>query len=154
MTSTPTTSSSPSDPSPTDASAFAGAVDSQDYDDIATTTWRRHPILMATRMLRRRPPAPARPRTWSRSELLARLRAMPIGTWTYGWEDTEVHHIGPMAQDFWNTFGFGSSDRRIDVGDALGVCMVTICELADRVEALEQRLAEQGADAPTSEARP
>lgn len=146
MNSAPSLAASPSGPHPPPAdapTAFDAAVATGSRRSATRTSWRRHPVLMVRSWVRRTPPAPQNPVTTSRSELLQRLRDLPIGTWSYGWETTEVRHLGPMAQDFWAAFGLGTSDRRINLGDANGICMAAICELADRIDELEARLAEQ-----------
>ncbi|MFF0817108.1 tail fiber domain-containing protein [Rhodococcus sp. NPDC003318] len=70
-------------------------------------------------------------------EVLDRLGELPVSTWTYGFDHRSVRHLGPMAQDFATAFGLGSSNRRIDPIDALGVCMASIQALQRRVVALE-----------------
>lgn len=75
------------------------------------------------------------------NEILERLATLRISTWTYGFDHDSVRHIGPMAQDFAETFGLGSSDRRIEIVDASGVCMASIQALHRRLVALEDELA-------------
>ncbi len=65
------------------------------------------------------------------------------------WEDPDVRHLGPMAQDFAAAFGLGENERWIDTIDADGVNMVAIQELTRRLRALEARLAQL--EANTSE---
>lgn len=65
---------------------------------------------------------------------------MTVAMWSYGWE-VDVRHLGPMAQDFYERFGLGESNRRIDLLDANGVLFACVQSLADRVEALEAELA-------------
>lgn len=145
MSSAPSHALSSSTPPPQpvlEPTAFDAAVATGSRRSATQASWRRHPLLMVRRWVRRPPPAPTHPATTSRGELLQRLRDLPIGMWSYGWETAEVRHLGPMAQDFWAAFGLGTSDRRIDLGDATGICMATICELADRIDELEARVAE------------
>ena len=124
--------------------AFHRAAEHGTADTARRTSWRRHPIVMTAQLIRsglspvRRTRAAVTPTT-SSGELLRRLRDLPIGLWSYGWESDRTRHLGPMAQDFHRSFGLGSSDRRIDLGDAIGVCMATICEVAQRLEDLETR---------------
>lgn len=73
-------------------------------------------------------------------EILARLEDLPIGYWTYGWEDPTVRHLGPMAQDFWNAYGLGVTDRRINAIDGQGVLMASVQALVRRVEELEREV--------------
>ena len=78
------------------------------------------------------PPTPA--------AVLQELTRLPVSTWRYKWEDPDVRHLGPMAQDFAAAFGLGENERWIDTIDADGVNMVAIQELARRVRAIERRL--------------
>ena len=75
------------------------------------------------------------------SEVLEKLAELPISTWNYKGEDPSVRHMGPMAQDFFATFGLGGDDKTINLLDANGVVMVAIQALYRRVLALESELA-------------
>lgn len=92
---------------------------------------------------RRRPELiePPRPPAADADEVLRRLAELPIGYWTYGWEDAEVRHLGPMAQDFWEAFGLGTTDRRMSTVDVNGVLIASVKALLQRVEALEAEMA-------------
>jgi hypothetical protein len=57
--------------------------------------------------------------------VLERLMTVPISTWSYK-STPGVTHIGPMAQDFAQAFGFGDDNRRIGVVDAQGVALASI----------------------------
>jgi len=74
-------------------------------------------------------------------EMLEKLAGLPISAWNYTFDDASIRHIGPMAQDFAATFGFGFDDKTISVVDANGVVMVAIQALYRRVVALEAELA-------------
>lgn len=69
-------------------------------------------------------------------EILDRLRDMPIQSWAYKVEGEAVRHIGPTAQDFYNTFGLGTDDTSIGTVDADGVALAA-------AQALERRSTEQ-----------
>ena len=73
------------------------------------------------------------------NDILAKLVALPIATWTYDWEPDDVRHLGPMAQDFKAAFGLGDDDRVINMVDAAGVLMVAVQALYRRVVELEAR---------------
>ena len=83
----------------------------------------------------RRVPLPPPP-----AVLLDELTRLPISTWRYLWDDPDVRHLGPMAQDFAAAFGLGENERWIETVDADGVNMVAIQELARRLRAMERRL--------------
>jgi hypothetical protein len=85
------------------------------------------------------------------TDVLARLDAMPI----YAWQpkdgpNASDRHIGPMAQDFYATFGLGHTDTAIGLQDEAGVALAAIRGLRRiieakfaRIDALERRLDEQ-----------
>jgi hypothetical protein len=68
-------------------------------------------------------------------ELLAKIRLLPVTEWNYKNTDASVRYIGPMAQDFWQTFRLGGTD-------SLGINSIAIdgVNLA-AVKALEARTA-------------
>jgi hypothetical protein len=80
-------------------------------------------------------------------DVLARLREMPITTWTYNADGDEVRHLGPTAQDFHAAFGLGGTDNtHITTVDADGVALAAAQALdarttaqQARIDALEQR---------------
>ena len=78
----------------------------------------------------------------STDEVLQRLSALPISTWTYGFDDPSVKHLGPMSQDFAKAFGLGTSEVTIDAVDACGVALAAIQALHKQVIALETEVAE------------
>ena len=79
-----------------------------------------------------------------RTDVLARLMAVPVTSWNYKSEGSAVRHIGPMAQDFHVAFGVGQDDRHIHALDANGVALAAIQALNAKLEAenaeLKQRL--------------
>ena len=75
------------------------------------------------------------------SEILALLSELPITTWNYTDSNLEGRHIGPMAQDFNELFGFGDYDENISAVDSSGVALVAIQGLSDIGENQAQRIA-------------
>lgn len=59
------------------------------------------------------------------AEVLKRVTELPISTWAYR-EDDQVRHLGPMAQDFYQQFGLGNSERKIATIDTSGVALAAI----------------------------
>ena len=57
------------------------------------------------------------------SEVLKKLASLPITTWKYKSDEDAIRHIGPVAQDFFETFGVGPSDTSISTVDADGVAL-------------------------------
>ena len=70
-------------------------------------------------------------------EVLDKVAALPITTWSYRHEDASIRHIGPMAQDFMASFDVGASDESIFVVDADGVSLASIQALHGRLVAAE-----------------
>jgi hypothetical protein len=69
--------------------------------------------------------------------LLTTLRSVPVTTWRYkDEEDRTTLHIGPMAQDWHQAFGFTTDDKTINMSDLDGVNLAG-------VKALEARTAQQ-----------
>jgi hypothetical protein len=73
--------------------------------------------------------------------VLEKLDALPIATWTYGWERDNVKHMGPMAQDFHRIFGLGEpiADRPAAIAyvDLFGVLLSAVKALSLKVKELE-----------------
>lgn len=59
------------------------------------------------------------------SEVLDKVAALPISTWSYIADDG-VRHLGPMAQDFYSAFNVGMDDKHISMVDADGVALAAI----------------------------
>jgi hypothetical protein len=85
----------------------------------------------------------------SGEDVLARLRWLPIQSWSYRIEDASVRHLGPTAQDFRAAFGLGSDETAIGTVDASGVALAAAQALeartaaqTARIEALERENAE------------
>jgi len=78
--------------------------------------------------------------------VLETLASLPIYTWQYiGASD---RHIGPVAEEFHQAFGFGSDPERLAPGDMAGVAMAAaqalqteVAEKEARINELEARLA-------------
>jgi len=68
-------------------------------------------------------------------EVLQKVSQLPLSTWTYK-KEQEVEHLGPMAQDFHEAFGLGSSNVGITTYDTAGVALAS-------VQALHRRLLEE-----------
>ena len=79
-------------------------------------------------------------------EMLKKIAALPISSWTYLEAGKPTRHIGPMAQDFAASFGVGASDRYIGTVDAIGVALAAIQALAAGLEERDQLIAGLRAD--------
>ncbi|HEX8360270.1 MAG TPA: tail fiber domain-containing protein [Longimicrobium sp.] len=78
-------------------------------------------------------------RSMEGEDVLARLRTLPIQTWSYRVEDSSVRHLGPTAQDFSAAFGLGNDDKVIGTVDADGVALAA-------AQALDRRSVQQQAE--------
>ena len=74
--------------------------------------------------------------------VLGALRGLPISTWAYDAEPGGVPHMGPMAQDFYATFGLGHDSTSIGTVDADGVALAAVQALEARTRALAEENAE------------
>ena len=77
-------------------------------------------------------------------DVLARLRRMPIRTWTYNSDASGVRHLGPTAQDFHAAFGLnGADDTHIATVDADGVALAAAQALDARTRSQAETIAAQ-----------
>jgi hypothetical protein len=66
--------------------------------------------------------------------VLDKVTALPLSTWNYKSQATNVRHIGPMAQDFKAAFGLGETETGITSVDADGVALAAIQGLNQKIE--------------------
>ena len=59
-------------------------------------------------------------------DVLSRLGELSIMTWNYRADDSQTQHMGPMAQDFYASFGLGSDNQHIAPLDVNGVSLAAI----------------------------
>ncbi len=76
------------------------------------------------------------------TELLSRLRQLPIFSWNYIKTSDGDRHIGPVAEDFYRTFGFGTSERSLAPADMAGVALAASQALSAEIDKRDQRIAE------------
>lgn len=69
----------------------------------------------------------------SPDEILAKVAALPISSWTYK-EMRDGRHLGPMAQDFYAAFQLGGSDTTITAIDTEGVALAAIQGLNQKLQ--------------------
>ena len=69
-------------------------------------------------------------------EVLSQVVATPVHYWRYK-DNPDTLHVGPMAQDFYASFGVGPDERHIASVDADGIAFAAIQALAGHVSALE-----------------
>lgn len=73
----------------------------------------------------------------SSSDVLSKIRKLPVSTWNYIAEGKESRHLGPMAEDFYQTFGLGTSDKSIGIQDLAGVSLAGVKALEERTADLQ-----------------
>jgi len=71
----------------------------------------------------------------SEDEILSAVRSLPLYRWSYKGEETQ--HIGPIAEDFLETFRVGDDPDKIPIVDAIGTLLAATQSLATKVERLE-----------------
>ncbi|HUQ48389.1 MAG TPA: tail fiber domain-containing protein [Gemmatimonadaceae bacterium] len=76
----------------------------------------------------------------SGDDILNRLRALPITTWSYKIDPDSIQHIGPMAQDFKSAFGMGDAATSIGTIDADGVALAGVKALDARTISQDRRI--------------
>lgn len=82
------------------------------------------------------------------SEILEKIQNLEITKWSYKSETVaenkaikkDVYHYGVMAQDFYQEFGLGTSEKLITALDVGGVNMAAIKALIDENKALKERI--------------
>lgn len=85
-------------------------------------------------------------------EVLARVMAMPIQTWSYKTQPSEKH-LGPVAQDFHAAFGLGQNDKSISTVDEGGVALAAIQGLNQKLEEKDTTIRQQTAAIADLQAR-
>jgi hypothetical protein len=78
----------------------------------------------------------------SGSDVLARVRSLPISTWNYVSEGGNVRHLGPMAEDFHAAFGLGTGSESIGVQDLASVSLAGVQALGEQTAELQAEVAE------------
>jgi uncharacterized coiled-coil protein SlyX len=77
-------------------------------------------------------------------EVLLKIKNIPITQWNYKAQNETIHHIGPMAQDFYLQFKLGEfgNDTTITTSDIDGINMLGIQALENRTSELNSKIIE------------
>ena len=78
-------------------------------------------------------------------DVLARLRGVPVTTWTMIGAREPVRHLGPVAEDFYQAFALGLGETTIGMGDIDGVNFAAAQALEARTRALRRDVDEKTA---------
>jgi hypothetical protein len=70
----------------------------------------------------------------SAEDVLKKVIALPLSSWTFKADKLSVRHLGPMAQDFYAAFGLGKDDTHIATVDEEGVALAAIQGLNQKLE--------------------
>ena len=73
--------------------------------------------------------------------ILAKVVQLPIKKWSYR-DAPDVRHIGPMAQDFYQAFQLGHTEKGISTLDSSGVALAAIQALKLENNVLSKKVAE------------
>ncbi len=86
-------------------------------------------------------------------QLLEKLAQVPITSWRYKTQDSDIRHIGPMAQDFRAAFGLGEDDTHINTIDTDGVSLAAIQGLYEISQEKDAQIARQQGQVEVLEAQ-
>jgi len=68
------------------------------------------------------------------TDVLSKLVSLPVQTWFYKDAHQEGRHMGPVAEEFMETFGLGNDDKHITTVDESGIALAAIQGLNKKVE--------------------
>ena len=68
------------------------------------------------------------------NEVLDKILEMPVRTWHFNFDNPDLRHMGPTAQDFQAAFGLGENDTTIAPVDGIGVSLVAIKALKQQLD--------------------
>lgn len=72
-------------------------------------------------------------------DIMDKIKGLPIATWSY-LKDKHISHIGPMAEDFYALFGFGSDEKHIAPADMAAIALIAAKELTVQNDELSSEL--------------
>lgn len=75
-------------------------------------------------------------------EVLTRLAEMPVSTWTFSADRQKTQHMGPTAEDFFEAYGLGGSNKSVALQDLSGVALAATKALERRTRELDARTRE------------
>ena len=73
-------------------------------------------------------------------QVLELINKLNVYTWNYTDNTADHKHIGPMAQDFYRSFGLGKDNEHISSLDVSGVSLAAIQALYARIKELEEKV--------------
>ena len=85
--------------------------------------------------------------------VVEKLATLPVQEYNLKSQDPSIRHIGPVAQDFYAAFGYGESNRAINMEDADGVALTAIQGLYQLLQERDAQVAAQQEQIDDLEAR-
>ncbi len=85
------------------------------------------------------------------TDILSRLRRVPVMQWNYIGEKQNVRHIGAFAEDFYQAFNLGTDDKSIGLLDVAGVNMAATKALDEKTENLQTQVEVQKSQIETQQ---
>jgi hypothetical protein len=76
-------------------------------------------------------------------EILRLVADLPLSDWNYKKDKDTVRHIGPVSEDFYQTFGYGEDDKHISPNDLAGVAIAAAKGLYRQLQAKDAQLETQ-----------
>ena len=74
------------------------------------------------------------------SAVLDRLRNLNLWTWNYRTSSSADRHLGPVAEDFYRSFGLGVSERSVAPADMAGVALAASQALTAEIDQRDKHI--------------
>ncbi len=68
------------------------------------------------------------------TDILRKIDQLDLSSWNYKNENVSVRHLGPIAEDFYNIFHLGNSNKSISTIDPAGVALAGVKALNTKIE--------------------
>ena len=73
-------------------------------------------------------------------EILEKINKLELNYWTYNHDNDRVRHLGPMAEEFYQLFGLGSTAKGISSIDTAGVSLAAVKALSKKYKTTQDEL--------------
>jgi len=78
----------------------------------------------------------------NKTQVLQKIKTLPISTWNYKANQNKDKHIGAMAQDFYKAFEYGPDNLHIAPKDAAFVAVAGVQELVSELDKRDKKIQE------------
>jgi hypothetical protein len=82
----------------------------------------------------------------NKDDILGKLEQLEVSRWNYKTDNKSVTHIGPVAEDFYRIFKTGSKESEMYLMDSVGVSLMGVKALSEKVRTQERRMEELQAE--------